>query len=209
LTVELVAPGFEYLERGSVSLEGPLTSHYLVKSLDRKRKDAVVFAEGGEVAGIRRSSSGSTYDMVTSDGTKRWVLDPHVDGEVRPFSISIRRVAPVVTTGPEPDPIELVVRNNLFRYQGRYYMMSGIPEGRSLGEFLLGKKYICRMDSLAFDDIGRVDQGTWTSLRRFRGTVVGELEGTGPTGHQVSLSGELRPIGLLIAAASYVLYSTW
>jgi len=45
-------------------------------------------------------------------------------------------------------------------------------------------------------------------LRRYRGVAVGEVSGLGIDGHHVKVEKELEGIGLLIAASSYLIYST-
>jgi hypothetical protein len=43
---------------------------------------------------------------------------------------------------------------------------------------------------------------------RFREVPVGEISGLGIQGHHVKVDKELEDIGLLIAARSYLIYST-
>jgi hypothetical protein len=61
-------------------------------------------------------------------------------------------------------------------------MLASTPEGRPLGEFLLGKRYICKLNNFPFTDLTEIDHETRSKLRRFRGVQVGELEGLGKGG---------------------------
>ena len=182
------------------SASSELQLDYLVKSLGGGRGTAI-FAGEGEVARLTRESESGLFTLEAKDGKRVWVLDPRVNGEVRPFSLMATRV------GEEKEEPELVIRNHLFEYRGKHYLFAGVPEGRPLGDLLSGKRYICRLDALESLH-GDIDHMTWHSLRRIRGPVVGELDGVGAMGHHVLLSRELEPIGLLLSAASYIMYST-
>jgi hypothetical protein len=87
-------------------------------------------------------------------------------------------------------------------------MLAGTPEGRPLQDFLLGKRYICRLDGFPFSDLTEIDDETTSRLRRFRGVPVGELEGPGMQGYHVHLSDELEDVSLPLSASCYLLYST-
>jgi len=182
------------------SAASELRSDYFVKSLGGGAGTAI-FAGGGEVARLTREGESRLIRLETTDGKRAWVLDPRVGGEVRPFSLKATRA------GSGKSKPELVIRNHLFEYGGKHYLFAGVPEGRPLGDLLTGKRYICRLDALETLR-GDIDHMTWHSLRRIRGPVVGELDGVGAEGHHVLLSRELGSIGLILSAASYILYST-
>jgi hypothetical protein len=149
----------------------------------------------------------------------RWTLSPRIHGVVKPFSMTVKKID--YTTGDSSDdhadgaekedegsPL-FTIEHGLFFYTGRFYIFNGRPEGRPLRELLLGgKKYICRLDHFSFASIAEVNREAWSNLGRLRGVPVGELEGIGALGHHVRLLPELQPIGLPLAAASFLLYST-
>ena len=182
------------------SAASELQVDYLVKSLGG-RAGTAIFVRGGEVAKLTRESESGLFRLKAADGKRAWVLDPRVGGEARPFSLKATRA------GSEKGEPELLIRNHLFEYEGKHYLFAGVPEGRPLRDFLSGKRYICRLDALE-PLRGDIDHMTWHSLRRIRGPIVGELDGVGAIGHHVLLSPELEPVGLILSAASYIMYST-
>lgn len=161
--------------------------------------DAVVTEGGKEVAQIRPKGTG-TFELESADGAL-WRLDPRVAGEIRPFSLV---VTPASGTGT---PV-LRIQNHVFQHGGRFYMLMGIPEDRHPKDHLIGGRFIIRLDRFPFTNMEDIDRETWGRLRRLRGVSVGEIGGLGLDGHTVELSDELGPIGLQLAAASYLLYST-
>jgi hypothetical protein len=167
-----------------------------------------------------------------------WMLSPKVRGVMKPFSMTVKRIehAPGSSDdtgagrGPNSDggagggrggerrereapdedgfPI-FTIEDGLFFYRSRFYIFNGRPEGRPLRELLVGgKKYICRLDQFSFSNLAELNREAWSNLGRLRGAPVGELDGLGASGHHVKLLPELQPIGLPLAAASFLLYST-
>jgi hypothetical protein len=130
-----------------------------------------------------------------------WAVDPRVRGQILPFSLNI-----VNTMDNHP---VLTVIDHVFRHNGVFYMFTGFPEGRNPGELKVGVRYICRMDSLMYEDVFDIDPDTFGRLRRmYRGKAVAELSGLGSVGHTILLAEELWGIAIPLATASYILYST-
>lgn len=134
------------------------------------------------------------------NGSKRiYRLDPRVDRAISPFS----------TTIYEGDgKILLRIKSGVFSYIGKIYLFKSLPEGKSMKGHLSRSKYICRLDNFPYHDVDEIDRETRERLNRYRGVDVGRLSGLGKLGHKVTIDEELREIGLPLAAASYLLYST-
>lgn len=178
---------------------------YLVKRTDGP-SDAKIFVSGEE-AGEVRKGEGPTY-VVKTKGVDRWILSRRVHGEIRPFSLEVTALENKQAHGEERGAASFTIRNHLFEHDGKVYMLTSSPEGRPLREILLGKRYICRLDNFPIPRLTEMDHESWSKLRRFRGVPVGEMEGIGTEGHHVRLFEELEDIGLPLAAACYLLYST-
>jgi hypothetical protein len=140
--------------------------------------------------------------LLTATDGRRWVMDPRVQGEVRPFSLAVSEETP---SGPEP---VFTIRSHLFEHGEQMYMLTNIPEGLHPAEHGSGRRYICRLVNFPFKTVSEIDHETWGRLRRHRGVPVGEVDGLGHYGHTVRLGEELRDIALPLAVASYLLYST-
>ena len=164
-----------------------------------KVSDASILEGGREVARIA-PHGGMAYRM-EAPGDGSWDLDPRVSGEVRPFSLE-------VTAAGDSGSRVLTILNHIFVHAGAFYMFMGVPEHVHPRDHILGQRFIIRLDKFPFSSLEEVDRETWGRLRRLRGVSVAEMRGLGPDGHTVKLSEELRPIGLILAAASYLLYST-
>jgi hypothetical protein len=182
-----------------------LVSDYVVKmsgnpSLTR------IYTDEQELAEIRTSEN-LTYHLIAKNGNE-WILNARVHGEIRPFSMTATISKAEDARDLTPGSSVLTIRDHLFLHNGKFYTLAGAPEGRPPREFLLGKRYICRLDNFPFSDLGEIDHETRSKLRRFRGPAVGELEGLGKEGHRVHLSDELEEISLPLAASCYLLYST-
>jgi hypothetical protein len=87
-------------------------------------------------------------------------------------------------------------------------MLTNHPEGKHWNEYLSGTRYISRLDNFPYSDLTDIDHHIKHELLRFRGVPVGEVSGLGIQGHHVKVEKELEVIGLLIAASSYLIYST-
>ena len=87
-------------------------------------------------------------------------------------------------------------------------MLTNHPEGKHWNEYLSGFRHISRLDNFPYSDLTNIDQHIKHELLGFRGVPVGEISGLGIQGHHVKVDKELEDIGLLIAARSYLIYST-
>ena len=87
-------------------------------------------------------------------------------------------------------------------------MLTNHPEGKHWNEYLSGTRYISRLDNFPYSDLTDIDHHIKHELLRFRGVPVGEVSALGIQGHHVKVEKELEVIGLLIAASSYLIYST-
>jgi hypothetical protein len=180
-----------------------LDSGYVVKG--ERPWEAKIFLEDGEkIAEIKKGEDLKSFKLVRNDGHE-WILTKNVHGEFRPFSISI------LDQNKDKDDVDkeaLVIREHLFKYRGKFYMLTNHPEGKHWNEYLSGPRYISRLDNFPYSDLTEVDHHIKHKLRRFRGVQVGEVSGLGIHGHHVKVDKELEDIGLLIAAGSYLIYST-
>lgn len=158
---------------------------------------ATITREGREVAKLY-ADGGTMFLQAESDG--RWKMDRRVRGEIRPFSMSV--VPP-----EEPEEPILTIRNHLFYHRGKAYYLTGVPEDVRPAEHLLGKRHVSRLGTFPFSSLDDVDPETWGRLRRHRGVSVGTMESE-PGEYKVTLSVELEEIGLPLAAATYLLYTS-
>lgn len=186
------------------SQRGSFVVDYLVKRT-AKPWDAKIYALGKEVADIRRGES-STY-IVRTKGKDAWILSRSIKGEIKPFSMEVMAIESSQAHG-KGGAAELVITDHLFEHRGKVYMLTSSPEGRPLRDFVLGKRYICRLDNFPLSGLAEIDYETRSRLRKFRGVPVGEMDGLGTEGHHVRLSEELEDIGLPLSASCYLLYST-
>ncbi len=106
------------------------------------------------------------------------------------------------------DTPELVVRNHLFAHNGKFYALGGTPMESSRRDTLLGRRYIVRIDNFPFSKLEDVDDLTLSRLVHHKGIPVGEMEGLGLDSHRLKVGEELADIGLILAACSYLMYST-
>jgi hypothetical protein len=156
-------------------------------------------------AGELRAGKGYTFILESVDGSG-WRLTNHVHGERRPFSMRTERITSVKRR-PDGDS-EFLVKNHLFEHDGKFYLLGGTPVDSSRSETLLGRRYIVRIDGFPYKRIEDIDELTMSRLIHHRGTVVGEISGLGLQSHQVKIGKELAGIGLVLAACSYLMYST-
>ncbi|MEO9363936.1 MAG: hypothetical protein ABI348_08560 [Nitrososphaera sp.] len=153
-----------------------------------------------------------------------WLLDRRVHGEFRPFSFSVRKLARAKDRHnadgdvPPKDDEVFVVREQLFKHNGKFYMMAGHPAGKHWDEHIRGAvRYVSRLDGFNDDyddaDLSQIDyqhRDLRDKIKRLRGTAVGEASGLGTEegGHRVRLDDELADAGLFIAAISFLLYAS-
>ena len=200
-----------------------MPTDYLVKTIAYHQKGmkgrhafAVVLVEE-ESKSKPRKASGEKLELFESDA-EPWVffLNPgssgelkfskKVDGEVRPFSIIVTE-----STSSGEVPV-LKIRDRLFRHKNKMYVVSNVPEGRSIGDYQSGPKYISRLDGFLASDPSEIDPVTTSRAeRRLRGVHVGEIIGSGNhgNGHRVRIEDEeLEDIGLPLAVSSFLINTT-
>ena len=183
--------------RGEWALLQAQMIEYLVRR-DARPPTATVSSHGLDVAGIKRDGD-KVVLRAESDGS--WWMEPRVDGEIRPFSMS---AVPCAESG-EP---ALTIRNHLFFHRGKAYFLTGIPEDVRPADHLLGKRHVNRLDTFPFSSLKDVDPQTWGRLRSHRGVSVGTIEATASGEYRVMLSDELREVGIPLVAASFLLYTS-
>jgi hypothetical protein len=141
-----------------------------------------------------------------------------VDGERRPFSYAVRKAINDTSSHgrneSESGEEVFIVREQLFKHKGKFYMLASHPEGKSWKDYIRSStRYISRLDNFPYSNLSDVDHGHYTlrhKIKRLRGISVGEAEGLGQEegGHRVRLDKELEHIGLFIATVSYLLYAS-
>lgn len=176
-----------------------LNLEYLISS--PKPKEANISLNGTQIAKISKEGN-LTFKLVDERDGHEWILSSKVHGESRPFSLSISEIK-----NGNVETEVLTIREHLFRHNGKFYMLTNHPEGKSWNDYLNSPRYISRLDNFPFRDLVEIDHHTRQRIKRFRGVAVGEASGFGTDGHRIKLSNELEEIGLLIAVASFVLYS--
>jgi hypothetical protein len=161
---------------------------------------AEILRSGKLVGTLKKVKDGQRTILKTENGSNRiYQLDPKVNGEIFPFSATIYE---------NGNKQVLKIKSGVFSYKGKVYMFKSLPEGKSMNGHLSGLKYINRLDDLPYHDIDEIDRMTWEKLNKHRGVEVGTISGFGKLEHKVSLGEGLADIGLPLAAASYLLYST-
>jgi hypothetical protein len=193
-----------------------LSSEFVIRK-GPKQWEAKIFSGKVEIAEIKKGE-GLSFRLVSNKDGLEWVLTNVVHGKHRPFSFSVRKSGKK-TQGLYSDGNDLgeevfVIREQLFKYHGKFYMLANHPEGKSWKDYVNSSvKYICRLDNFPYSDLSEVDHQHYTlrdKIKRFRGIPVGEASGLGieQRGHRVRLDPELDDVGLFIAAISYLLYAS-
>jgi hypothetical protein len=171
---------------------------YIIRGAGRP-PGLVIFSEGGDEASLHAEDD-LTFSLV-SKNSGSWKLSRRVHGEIRPFSM-------LATTDHGAEKPVLTIRNHLFFHRGKAYLLTGVPEDVHPANHVVGKRHVNRLDTFPFSSLEEVDSETWGRLRRHRGSSVGTMEGSVTEGFRVTLSDELKDIGLPLSAASYLLYTT-
>jgi hypothetical protein len=189
-----------------------LTSKYNIKRGATPWEAKVFSEEGTEIAEIRKGSDELEFRLLSKKGNQQWVLTNKIDGQHRRFSFSVRELE---KQGGQKDAL-LTIRDNIFKHNGKFYMLANYPEGKSWQNYVNSPvRYISRLDNFPYSDISEMDenkhhQNLRDKLKRFRGVPVGETSGLGttPEGHHVKVNDELDDIGLFLAATSYLMYAS-
>lgn len=162
--------------------------------------DATIQKDGKTIGNIHFENG--FFTVVDETKEKNYKMTPKVDGEVRPFSMI------AYETNNDNEEV-LKIKNNLFWHNGNIYMMNNLPEGKLPREHITGSRFITKLVNFPYSSHKEIDPETWERLGRHRGQPVGELSGLGRTsGHRVKLATELEDIGIPLASASYLIYST-
>jgi hypothetical protein len=148
---------------------------------------------GEEIAEIKKGEDQKSFKLIRKKDGHEWILTKNVHGEFRPFSISVPNQSKdnIGDTNKEV----LTIREHLFKYRDKFYMLTNHPEGKHWNEYLSGPRYISRLDNFPYSDLTEIDPHIKHKLRRFRGTPVGEASGLGTHGHHVKVDKELEDIG--------------
>jgi hypothetical protein len=175
--------------------------------------EAKIFSEDGkEIAEIKKGDE-LEFRLLSKKGNQEWVLTNKIDGEHRRFSFSVREAE---KQEGQKDSL-LTVRDNIFKHNGKFYMLANHPEGKSWHNYVNSPvRYISRLDNFPYSDVSEMDenkhhhQNLRDKVKRFRGVPVGEASGLGatPEGHYVKVNDELDDIGLFLAATSYLMYAS-
>jgi hypothetical protein len=182
--------------------------------------DARIFSKNGEEIAAITKGEGLEFKLISRKDNHEWALSNKVDGEHTRFSFSVREAEKKeVKAGQrrdEEDNSLLIVRDNIFMHNGKFYMLANHPEGKSWHNYVNNPvRYISRLDNFPYSNVSEMDQNKHHQnlrhkLKRFRGVPVGEASGLGatPEGHYVKVNDELDDIGLFLAAASYLMYAS-
>jgi len=183
------------MERGITTAKKRI--EYVVIRTDGPHR-AEISQEGKIVAHLEED--GNLDSVLTTIDAKNYYFSPRVDGKINPFSSTIE-------LGNGSRETILKILGHLFAYGGNLYIIGGIPEGKSPRD--IGQtKFICRLVNFPYSEVDQIDVHVREKLGRHRGVEVGELSGLGRRGHKVTLAPELEQIGLPLAVACYLLYST-
>ena len=193
-----------------------MCSEFIVRK-GPKQWQAKIFSGGEEIAEIDKGE-GLGFRLVSHKDGIEWLLTNRVHGERRPFSFSVRKARKKshgIDDGDNDLGSEIfVIRDQLFKHNGKFYMLANHPEDKSWNEYVNNSvKYIGRLDDFPYSELSEVDHKHYTlrdKIKRFRGKPVGEASGLGmeESGHRVKLDSELEDVGLFIAAISYLLYAS-
>ena len=134
---------------------------------------------------------------------ENWLLSKKVNGELRPFSMTIFK-GNIESASQEV----LKIKDHIFFHRGHFYLIGGVPEGQPPKERLSGSKHICRLTNFPFADVDQIDQETLNHLKRLRVVSDGEIFGLVSQGFHAILEEEIKDIGILLAASTYLMYSS-
>jgi hypothetical protein len=178
--------------------------------------DAIVYSGEQEVAKIVKNE-GFSFKLIRFKDKQEWVLINSVDGERRPFSYAVLKATNVFSHDKKGEISReevFVVREQLFKHKGKFYMLASHPEGKSWLDYVNSTtRYISRLDNFPYQNLSDVNHDHYVlrhKIKRLRGTAVGEASGLAQhlEGHHVALEKELDDIGLFIATISYLLYAS-
>jgi hypothetical protein len=187
------------------------------------RWDARIFSGSGEEIAQIIKGEDLQFKLISKIENREWVLTNRIDGQHRRFSFSVTEAEKKQTakaeeeTGKEKEGHALlIIQDNIFMHNGKFYMLANHPESKSWQDYVNSPvRYISRLDNFPYSNVSEMDenkhhQNLRQKLKRFRGVPVGEASGLGatPEGHRVKVNDELDDIGLFLAATSYLMYAS-
>ena len=187
------------------------------------RWNARIFSENGEEIAQIIKGEDPQFKLISKTENREWVLTNRIDGQHRRFSFSVTEAEKKQTakaeeeTGKEKEAHTLlIIQDNIFMHNGKFYMLANHPESKSWQDYVNSPvRYISRLDNFPYSNVSEMDenkhhQDLRQKLKRFRGVPVGEASGLGatPEGHRVKVNDELDDIGLFLAATSYLMYAS-
>lgn len=189
-----------------------MTSSFNIKK-GKVHWEAKVFSESGEEVAEIKKGEGPEFKLLSKKDNREWVLTNRIDGEHRRFSLAVWEAG---KKEPHDKDAPLMIRDNIFKHNGKFYMLANHPEGKSWHNYVQSPvRYISRLDNFPYSDISEMDedkhhQSLRQKIKRFRGVPVGEASGLGaaPEGHNIKVNDELDDIGLFLAASSYLMYAS-
>ncbi|MFL6524133.1 MAG: hypothetical protein ACJ71B_11730 [Nitrososphaera sp.] len=198
-----------------------MTSEFIIKKGAGQWEAKIFSGNKIEVAEIKKTGEKKRgeyleFRLLSKKDNHEWVITNTIDGEHRRFSLSITEAEKQEGGGGREKDALLTVRDNIFKHNGKFYMLANNPEGKLWQSYVNNPvRYISRLDNFPYSDISQMDENKYhenlrQKLKRFRGVPVGEASGLGtaPEGHTVKVNDELDDIGLFLAATSYLMYAS-
>jgi hypothetical protein len=119
---------------------------------------------GEEVAEIKKGEDQKSFKLIRKNDGLMWTLTNKVHGEFRPFSIAVLNQ----NRDNDINKEVLTIREHLFKYGGKFYMLTNHPEGKHWNEYLSGIRYISRLDNFPYSTLIDIDH----NIKHDRGTNV-------------------------------------
>lgn len=180
--------------------ENPSVTYIVKKS---SNGNSIIFRDDEEIGEIIQNIN-LTHTLTSKNG-ESWILSPKVHGEIRPFSMSVKKI---MIENNKTDFLDvLIIHSYLFKHKNNFYMFNIVPEGIPLRETLQGPKYICRLKKSPVSDIEKMDHRIKSRLRWLRGVPVAEINGPGPDSHKIEISNELEDIVLPLVASTHLMFA--
>jgi hypothetical protein len=131
-----------------------LTSKFNIKKGPTPWEVRVFSEDGKEIAEIKKGEE-LEFRLLSKKGNQQWVLTNKIDGEHRRFSFSVREVE---KQEGQKDAL-LTVRDNIFKHNGKFYMLASHPEGKSWHNYVSSPvRYISRLDNFPYSDVSEMDE---------------------------------------------------
>ncbi len=146
-----------------------MTSEYVI--IGPRPWEAKIFldhAHGEEIAEIKKGEIRRASNLLEKIDDHKWTLTKNVYGEFRHFSISVLNQ----TEDNDINKEVLTIREHLFKYGGKFYMLTNHPEGKHWNGYLSGIRYISRLDNFPYSDLADLDHHIKYELLRFRGYLL-------------------------------------